>query len=257
MVPSMTELAFPANHRARVEAKIAAGAPFFAEAAKRLLDRLADTRKTFARCRNVSRDGGAIAAGLPSAMSPAEEGQPCDVMLANLTLATLDDPVATLHGWLADLAPDGLLLSTTLGAASFGEFRHAFHEAGFDHRARVTPLPDVQECGILLQRLKLAMPVVDRDILTLTFPDFATLYRNLRRHGAHNYHPERQRGWLTPRQLARVEEAYRRLYPRADGRLPVTIELIYLHGWKPHASQQQPLKPGQGKVSLVKILNPT
>jgi hypothetical protein len=32
--------------------------------------------------------------------------------------------------------------------------------------------------------------------------------------------------------------------------------MIYLHGWQPAAGQQQPLKPGGGKISLVKILGP-
>ena len=249
----MTELAFPANHLARVAARADPAAPFFLESAKRMADRLADTKRQFGAILNLSRDAGATQALVPTATPNAAAP---GLILANLTLATLDDPVTSLHAHLASLRPDGLFLATTPGAGSFPEFRHAFHDAGFGHQAHATPLPDVQECGILLQRLKLAMPVVDRDIVTLTFADFPALYRNLRRHMAHNYHPDRARHLFTPRHFARMEAAYRTRYPRPDGRLPVTLELIHLHGWKPHGGQQQPLKPGQGKVSLVKILSP-
>lgn len=254
----MPELSFNANVLARVANRALAmpgPAPFFAESAKRLTDRLADTKRPFPTILNLSSDGGATQALMPTAKTEVGKTETYSLITANLTLATLDDPVTTLHNWLTHLQPDGLFLATTLGAGSFAEFRHAFHAAGLDFAGRTTPLPDVQECGTLLQRLKLAMPVVDRDIITLTFPTFPAMLRNLRKHGSHNHHPARQKGLLTPRQWQRVQEAYVANNPREDGRLPLTLELIHLHGWQPHVSQQKALRPGQGKVSLVKILS--
>ncbi|MCP5404938.1 MAG: hypothetical protein H6922_01780 [Pseudomonadaceae bacterium] len=250
----MTELAFPANHLERVNARRCGPTPFFAESARRLSDRLADTKRGFPSILNISADAGAT-----QALHPTADNRPTSnayhLLLANLTLTTQDDPVTTFYKHLQHLAPDGLFLASTLGATSFAEFRNAFHAAGLPATARTTPLPDVQECGTLLQRLKLALPVVDRDLITLTFPDFPTLYRFLRAHGSHNWHPARSPHLLTPRQLSAMEAAYRTLHPRTDGLIPLTLELIYLHGWQPHASQQQPLSPGQGKISLVKILS--
>lgn len=248
----MDELTFPANHLARVQGKAQGATPFFTEIAHRLTDRIADTTRTFTTLRNISRDGGATQTLLPAATPTAS---PCEALLANLTLTTLDDAVGSLHAELAHLQPDGLFLASTLGAESFREWRQAFHAAGFSPQARTTPLPDVQECGILLQRLKLAMPVVDRDVITLTFPDIPTLLGTLRAHANHNWHPARAKGLLTPRQWAKVCEAYQTLHRRPDGRLPLTLEVIYLHGWQPHSSQPQALKPGEGKISLVKILS--
>jgi hypothetical protein len=250
----MTELAFAANHLARIESRAKPDAPFFVESARRLTDRLADTKRHFNTVLNLSKDGGATQRLHPMA-DTFPRAAAYDLILANLTLATLDDPVSALHRHLAHLKPDSLLLATTLGSGSFPEFRRAFNEIGESPIGHTTPMPDVQECGDLLQRLRLAMPVVDRDVITLTATDFPALYRNLRSHAAHNYHPERNRALATPRLFKRMEEAYRSLYPREDGRLPVTVELIYLHGWQPHKGQQKPLKPGEGKVSLVKILS--
>lgn len=254
---SVPELSFHANLLERLSVRASqtsGGTPFFTESAQRMVDHLADTKRTFPTALNISRDSGATQALLPHAETTPNSKTTYSLLLANLTLTTLDDPVTTLHQTLHHLQPDGLFLATTLGAQSFHEFRQAFHAAGLDFQGRVTPLPDVQECGTLLQRLKLAMPVVDRDIITLTFPDFASMTRNLHRHASHNHHPLRHKGLLTPRQWQRVQDSYRTLFPRDDNRLPLTLELIHLHGWQPHATQQKALQPGQGKISLVKIL---
>ena len=40
----------------------------------------------------------------------------------------------------------------------------------------------------------------------------------------------------------------------ADGRLNATFETVYLTGWTPHESQQQPLKPGSAQTRLSDAL---
>ena len=39
-----------------------------------------------------------------------------------------------------------------------------------------------------------------------------------------------------------------------DGKLIATFEMLYLIGWAPHESQQQPLKPGSAKTRLSDAL---
>ena len=39
-----------------------------------------------------------------------------------------------------------------------------------------------------------------------------------------------------------------------DGKLNATFETLYLTGWAPHESQQQPLKPGSAKTRLSDAL---
>ena len=40
----------------------------------------------------------------------------------------------------------------------------------------------------------------------------------------------------------------------ADGRIRATFDVIWLSGWAPHESQQQPLKPGSAKASLAEAV---
>jgi hypothetical protein len=39
-----------------------------------------------------------------------------------------------------------------------------------------------------------------------------------------------------------------------DGKLRARFETVYLTGWAPHDSQQQPLKPGSARTRLAEAL---
>ena len=54
--------------------------------------------------------------------------------------------------------------------------------------------------------------------------------------------------------LFQAAELYRDRYERLDGTLPATFEVIYLHGWSPHASQQKALAPGSATMRLADAL---
>ena len=43
----------------------------------------------------------------------------------------------------------------------------------------------------------------------------------------------------------------------SDGRIPATFEVIFLTGWAPHPSQQQPLRPGSAATRLADVLGCT
>ena len=48
---------------------------------------------------------------------------------------------------------------------------------------------------------------------------------------------------------------YRELYGDGDGRLPATFQIIWLTGWAPADTQQQPLRPGSAGVRLAEALD--
>jgi hypothetical protein len=212
-----------------------------AELTRRLEERLWEVKGERGRILRVEGEG---------FEAPAEAQ---DMVVCDMVLPLVEDVPVFLFKCVQALRGDGLLLATTLGVASFQEFREAWAEIG-EPGGHVVPLTDVREGGALLQKLKLALPVVDRDVLTVTFPDFAKLYESLRAHGVGNFYTGRRQGLVTPRKLKRMEEAYVRLFGRPDGRIPVTLEVVYLHGFTQDASQPVAAKRGAGKVSLVRIL---
>ena len=51
-----------------------------------------------------------------------------------------------------------------------------------------------------------------------------------------------------------MTEIYRERFADPDGRIRATFEIVWLSGWAPHASQQQPLRPGTARTRLADAL---
>ena len=152
-----------------------------------------------------------------------------DLVWSNLALQWIDAPPQALAEFHRVLAVGGLLSFTTFGPDTLRELRSAF--AGVDAATHVNRFVDMHDLGDMLVEAGFADPVMDMEMLTLTYADATALMRELKSLGAHNVTSSRPRGmmgrgrWL--RMLAALE-AFRR-----DGRLPASFEVIYGHAWKP------------------------
>lgn len=71
--------------------------------------------------------------------------------------------------------------------------------------------------------------------------------------GETNALAERHRGPLPRAVLHAAEQLYRQYFSDKD-RLTATFELVFLHGWVPHDSQQKPLRPGTATQRLADAL---
>jgi malonyl-CoA O-methyltransferase len=147
---------------------------------------------------------------------------------SNLALhwCDLDRTIAEMH---RVLRADGLFMFTTLGPDTLKEMRMAF--AGLDDYMHVQRFIDMHDIGDGLIRAGFADPVMDMEILTVTFADFNGLANELKATGSTNHLPGRRPGLLGKRlwhSLAERYEAYRK-----EGKLPLTVEVIYGHAWKP------------------------
>ena len=47
---------------------------------------------------------------------------------------------------------------------------------------------------------------------------------------------------------------YAELFTNGDGKIPATFRILTMTGWAPDASQQQPMKPGTARTSLIDTL---
>jgi len=112
-------------------------------------------------------------------------------------------------------------------------------------------MADVRDLGQLLQRAGFALPVADRDSLTVRYDSAFGLFADLRAMGASNPLVDRARNPAGRRLFARAAQAYEERFSDPDGRVRATFELIYLAGWAPDASQQQPARRGSAQVNLA------
>ena len=83
------------------------------------------------------------------------------------------------------------------------------------------------------------------------------LMHDLRRMGATNTLSERRRAPLKRATLVRMAEIYAERFADPDGRVRASFEIVWLSGWAPHASQQQPLAPGSARTRLADALGTT
>jgi SAM-dependent methyltransferase len=181
-----------------------------------------------------------------------------DLVVSALSLQWVNDLPGTLVQIRRILKPDGLLLAALIGGESLNELRASFAAAEAELTGgaspRVSPFVEVRSLGALLQRAGYALPVVDSDRHIVRYRDPFKLFSDLRRMSATNALTERSRKPLTRKILARAAEIYAQRFSDPDGRLRATFDVLWISGWSPHASQQQPLKPGSAKARLADAL---
>jgi SAM-dependent methyltransferase len=181
-----------------------------------------------------------------------------DLVVSALALQFVNDLPGTLIQIRRALRPDGLFLAAMIGGESLAELRAAFAGAEAEVEGgvspRVAPFADLRDLGALLQRAGFALPVTDVDRITVRYASPLALMHDLRRMGAGNALIERQRTPLRRATLHRLLEIYAERFADPDGRIRATFEIVWLSGWAPHQSQQQPLAPGSAKTRLADAL---
>lgn len=181
-----------------------------------------------------------------------------DLIVSLMSLHGVNDLPGTLIQIRRALKADGLFLGAMLGGETLYQLRDVLTQAELEISGgvapRVSPFADKQQMGALMQRAGFALPVVDSDLLTVTYESLPKLFADLRGMGETASMQARSRA-IPPRRLfERAAEIYSALYPAEDGRIEATFEVIFLTGWAPHENQQKPLRPGSADHSLAEIL---
>ncbi len=259
----------------------------FREVADRLADRLEDITRSFPMALDIGSHGDVLASELQGRgqietliqcdlseqmLDPSDgialvadeealpfEGPHFDVVLSNLSLHWVNDLPGALVQANRCLKPDGLFLGSMLGGDTLHELRDCLMEAELEIRGglspRLSPFAQVRDAGGLLQRAGFALPVTDSDIITVTYENAFRLMRDLRGMGETGAGLTRPKHFTRRNIFYRAAQLYTEKYSNDDGRIPATFEIIYLHGWAPHESQQQPLRPGSAENRLADALD--
>jgi len=168
---------------------------------------------------------------------------PVDLLWSNCFLHWLPNPQEIINHWASCLAPGGLLMLSCFGPDSFKQVREAARTA--DLPGAVLPFLDMHDLGDLLVASQLITPVMDTEILTLTYATPEALLNDLRLVGGNPHLQRRQT--LTGK--ARWQKFIQALsdHRGKDGRISLTIEVIYGHAWRP----LKPLaRPDSQKISV-------
>ncbi len=152
-----------------------------------------------------------------------------DLIWSNLALHWHPQPDKVFAEWSRVLRPESLLMFSYFGPDTFLELRQAF--AGIDQFQHTLPFVDMHDFGDMLVNSGFATPVMDMEKLTLTYDSVDKLLVDVRSLGGNPL--------ITHSQGSIGREMYRSFYRtlnamrNSDGLIPLTIEVVYGHAFKP------------------------
>lgn len=269
---------FSIHHRAqsriRSEKNFAAHNFLFTWAEQHILERLSLIKREFSNITLIGRYSDTFPASFASAhitsltidtehdevkLEPASQ----DLIISILDLHNINDLPGVFIQIRRSLKPDGVLIACMGGGETLYELRDVLYQTETELYGgvspRVHPFADKPEIGGLLQRAGFQLPVVDSEILRVSYRDIFHLMNDIRGMGERNIIRERRKNFTPKSFFNRANEAYKALYPDTQdaSRIIASFEIIFMIGWAAHETQQKPLRPGSATARLADILNTT
>ncbi|MFK5914188.1 MAG: malonyl-ACP O-methyltransferase BioC [Woeseiaceae bacterium] len=158
-----------------------------------------------------------------------------DLIISGLTLQWCQDLPKVFKEFRRVLAPNGLLLFSTFGPDTLKELRQSWAEV--DDVPHVNAFIDMHLVGDALMQSGFLDPVMDMEMITVTYNDVKTVMQDLKQIGAHNVMQGRSHHMTGKTKLQNMIQAYEQF--RADGVLPVSHEIVYGHAWVPEINKQE------------------
>lgn len=161
-----------------------------------------------------------------------------DLLISNLTLQWCHNLAQTFGEFRRVLKPGGLLMFTTFGPDTLRELRSCWSQVdGYTH---VNNFIDMHDIGDTLVRSRFAEPVMDMELITMTYADVPSILRDLKAIGAHNVTHGRARSLTGKGKLQQLMANYEQF--RDNGVLPVSYEVVYGHAWLAEEVAPQPIQ---------------
>lgn len=164
-----------------------------------------------------------------------------DLVFCSLSMQWCNDLNAALLEAKRVLKPGGLYVFTTFGPDTLKELRHSWSKV--DDNNHVNQFIDMHDIGDALLQDGFAEPVMEAEILTVTYDSVDSLMHDLKAIGANvtsNNQPRTievgldegaRKGLRGKSMLQAVRHGYEKF--RRNNVLPATYEIIYGHAWKP------------------------
>ena len=158
-----------------------------------------------------------------------------ELIWSNMALHGAGEPLEAIREFSRVLRPGGLVMFSTVGPDTLRELRAAAP-------LRTHRFLDMHDIGDRLVGAGFSAPVMDMEVITLTYPTADALLHELRATGQTAALHDSGLGLGGRRLLSRIRETL----PAASsgGRVSVTVEVVYGHAWKdaPQRAANGPVK---------------
>ncbi|QNT79139.1 methyltransferase domain-containing protein [Entomobacter blattae] len=180
-----------------------------------------------------------------------------DLVIASLSLHQVNDIPGLFKQIRHILKPDGLFLASLPVLPSFSELRECLMQAEETLCGRISPriipFPNLQACAGLLQRAGFTLPVVDSEIINLSYRNPLSILRDLQQAGESNALTQRSKlippKGLFPLALSLFADRYGKNDP-----VPLQLHIACLSAWSPAPTQPQPLTRGEFTTSFEDLI---
>ena len=155
-----------------------------------------------------------------------------DLVFSSLSMQWCNDLGAALREAKRVLKPGGLFVFTTFGPDTLKELRQSWAQVNSENH--VNQFIDMHDIGDALLHDGFAEPVMEAEILTVTYDTVDRLMRDLKAIGANvtsDSADNNNAGLGGKAALQELRKAYEKF--RKDDILPASYEIIYGHAWKP------------------------
>ncbi|WDU54919.1 methyltransferase domain-containing protein [Taylorella equigenitalis] len=152
-----------------------------------------------------------------------------ELVWANLSVHCHPNPLSVFSEIRRLLKTEGLLMFSTFGPATFRELRDAIEHAGLKN-VQTHPFIDMHDYGDMLLECGFADPVMDQELLKLTYKSSKKLMDDIYAFGGNACTLPRSE-LSTKSGLQRLLEALEAKRNR-EGLLELTLEIAYGHAWK-------------------------
>ncbi|HUH59472.1 MAG TPA: methyltransferase domain-containing protein [Candidimonas sp.] len=169
-----------------------------------------------------------------------------DLVWSNMAMHWHPEPHDVIAEWRRILKPGALAMFSCLGPGSFAELRRAIADASL-----LTATPqyvDMHDFGDLLMTRGFLDPVMDQEILTLTYRTPEKLLEDMRLLGG-NASLDRHRGLVGKPWRQRLLDALES-QRHMDGTIHLNLEIAYGHAWR-SAAVRKPM--GETRISAASI----
>jgi len=152
-----------------------------------------------------------------------------DLVWSNLALHWHPQPDRVFAEWRRVLKIDGLLMFSNFGPDTLRELRSAY--AAVDEHPHVLPFVDMHDFGDQLVAAGFSTPVMDMEVIKVTYDTAASLLADVRALGGNPLATRARglRGRNAQQKLLAALEAGR----DASGKLVLSFEVIYGHAFRP------------------------